>query len=40
VGGAATRVDVEAVFFGRAGQRRQLDAALRRTQETLDVLLA
>ena len=40
VGGAATRVDVEAVFIGRAGQRRQLDAALRRTQETLDVLLA
>ena len=38
--GAATRVDVEAVFIGRAGQRRQLDAALRRTQETLDVLLA
>lgn len=38
-GGAATRVDVEAVFIGRAGQRRQLDAALRRTQETLDVLL-
>ena len=40
VGGAATRVDVEAAFIGRAGQRRQLDAALRRTQETLDVLLA
>ena len=40
VGGAAARVDVEAVFIGRAGQRRQLDAALRRTQETLDVLLA
>jgi len=39
VGGAATRVDVEAVFIGRAGQRRQLDAALRRTQETLDTLL-
>ena len=39
-GGAAARVDVEAVFIGRAGQRRQLDAALRRTQETLDVLLA
>ena len=40
VGGAAARVDVEAVFIGRAGQRRQLDAALRRTQETLDLLLA
>ncbi|MGZ6979488.1 MAG: hypothetical protein ACXVJW_15365, partial [Acidimicrobiia bacterium] len=40
VGGSAARVDVEAVFIGRAGQRRQLDAALRRTQETLDVLLA
>jgi single-strand DNA-binding protein len=39
-GGAAARVDVEAVFIGRAGQRRQLDAALRRTRETLDVLLA
>jgi len=40
VGGAATRVDVEAAFIGRAGQRRQLDSALRRTQEILDVLLA
>jgi hypothetical protein len=40
VGGSAARVDVEAVFIGRAGQRRQLDAALRRTQETLDLLLA
>jgi hypothetical protein len=40
VGAAATRVDVEAVYIGRAGQRRQLDAALRRTQETLEVLLA
>ncbi len=39
-GGSAARVDVEAVFIGRAGQRRQLDAALRRTQEVLDVLLA
>jgi single-stranded DNA-binding protein len=39
-GGSAARVDVEAVFIGRAGQRRQLDSALRRTQETLDVLLA
>ncbi len=38
-GGAATRVDVEAVFIGRAGRRRQLDVALRRVQETLDVLL-
>lgn len=38
-GGSAARVDVEAVFIGRAGQRRQLDAALRRTQEVLDVLL-
>jgi nucleotide-binding universal stress UspA family protein len=40
VGGAAARVDVEAAFIGRAGQRRQLDSALRRTQEILDVLLA
>jgi hypothetical protein len=39
VGGAAARVDVEAAFIGRAGQRRQLDSALRRTQEILDVLL-
>lgn len=40
IGGSAARVDVEAVFIGRAGHRRQLDAALRRTRETLDLLLA
>ena len=36
VGGAGARVDVEATFVGRAGQRRQLDAALRRAGEALD----
>lgn len=38
-GGAAARVDVEAVFVGRAGRRRDLDAARRRTGEVLAGLL-
>ncbi len=38
-GGAAARVDVEAVFVGRAGRRRDLDAARRRTEEALAGLL-
>ena len=37
-GGAGARVDVEATFVGRAGQRRQLDPALRRAGEALDAL--
>lgn len=39
-GGAATRVDVEADYVGRAGQRRQLAAALRRAESALEVLMA
>ena len=38
-GGAAARVDVEAVFIGRAGRRRDVDAARRRTDEVLAALL-
>jgi single-strand DNA-binding protein len=38
-GGAGARVDVEAVFVGRAGRRRDLDAARRRTEEVLGSLL-
>jgi single-strand DNA-binding protein len=38
-GGAGARVDVEAVFVGRAGSRRDLDAARRRTDEVLAGLL-
>jgi single-strand DNA-binding protein len=38
-GGAGARVDVEAVFVGRAGRRRDLDAARRRTDEVLAGLL-
>jgi single-strand DNA-binding protein len=38
-GGAGARVDVEAVFVGRAGRKRDLDAARRRTDEVLAGLL-
>jgi single-strand DNA-binding protein len=38
-GGAAARVDVEAVFVGRAGRKRDVDAARRRTEEILAGLL-
>ena len=38
-GGAGARVDVEAVFVGRAGRRRDLDAARRRTEEVLTGLM-
>ena len=34
-GTGAARVDVEAAFVGRAGQRRQRDAARRRAEEVL-----
>jgi single-strand DNA-binding protein len=39
-GGAAARVDVEAVLVGRAGRRKELEAALRRARTALDELLA
>lgn len=39
-GGAAARVDVEAVYIGRANRRRDVDAALRRATAGLDGLLA
>ncbi len=39
VGAAAARVDVEAVFVGRAGRRKELDTALRWAGEALDRLL-
>jgi single-strand DNA-binding protein len=38
-GGAGARVDVEAVFVGRAGRRRDLDTARRRTDEVLAALM-
>lgn len=38
-GGAGTRVDVEAVFVGRAGNARQRDAARRRVEAALESLL-
>jgi single-strand DNA-binding protein len=38
-GGAGARVDVEAVFVGRAGRRRDLDSARRRTEEVLAGLM-
>lgn len=37
-GTGAARVDVEAAYVGRAGQRRQRDAALRRAGEVLERL--
>lgn len=37
-GGAGARVDVEAVFVGRAGRRRDIETARRRTGETLEAL--
>ena len=39
-GTSATRVDVEAAFIGRAGQRRQLESALRRVETALEALMA
>lgn len=39
-GGAAARVDVEAVFVGRAGRRKELETALRRAGAALDELLS
>ena len=39
-GDAGTRVDVEATYVGRAGQRRQLAAALRRAEGALEELMA
>jgi single-strand DNA-binding protein len=38
-GGAGTRVDVEAVFIGRAANARQRDAARRRATAVLEELL-
>jgi hypothetical protein len=38
-GGAGTRVDVEAVFVGRANNARQRDAARRRATAVLEELL-
>jgi single-strand DNA-binding protein len=38
-GGAGARVDVEAVFVGRAGRKRDVDVARRRTEEVLAALL-
>lgn len=38
-GGAGTRVDVEAAYVGRAGQRRQVAAALKRAEQVLDTLM-
>jgi single-stranded DNA-binding protein len=38
-GTSATRVDVEAAFVGRAGQRRQLEAARRRIEAALEELM-
>ncbi len=38
-GSSATRVDVEAAFIGRAGQRRQLDGAMRRVEAALEALM-
>ncbi len=38
-GGAGARVDVEAVFVGRAGRRRELDRARRRSEEVLAGLM-
>ena len=39
-GTSATRVDVEAAFIGRAGQRRQLEGAMRRVESALEALLS
>ena len=38
-GTSATRVDVEAGFIGRAGQRRQLEGAMRRIETALEALM-
>ncbi len=38
-GSPGTRVDVEAAYVGRGGQRRQLAAALKRAEDALEELM-